>query len=140
MIGGCVVQAPEVERPLRHTAGGVVQAPPALTPSVVECMGRTTSIAFSGDNGDILVGVDVSTPQRWNEPSASFRGFAAGGGSNGTIIDYKHKKVVNEGTCIVAPPTTTTTTTTTPTTSTTTTTLYGSPSRAFIDRVLGLLD
>jgi len=94
MIGGCIVQAPEVERPLRHTAAGIVQASPTLTPSVVECMGRTTSIAFSGANGDILVGVDVSTPQRWNEPSASFRGFAAGGGSNGTIIDYKHKKVV----------------------------------------------
>lgn len=94
MISGCYVQAPEVERPLRHTAGGIIQAPPALTPSVVECMGRTTSIAFSEYNGDILVGVDVSTPQRWNEPSASFRGYAAGGGSNGTIIDYKHKKVV----------------------------------------------
>jgi hypothetical protein len=49
---------------------------------------------------------------------------------------YKHKKVTQEGSCIVAPPTTTTTTSS----STTTTTLYGSPSRAFIDRVLGLLD
>ena len=53
---------------------------------------------------------------------------------------YKHKKVTLEGTCVVAPPTTTTSTTATPTTSTTSTTLYGSPSRAFIDRVLGLLD
>jgi hypothetical protein len=52
---------------------------------------------------------------------------------------YKHKKVTLEGTCVVGPPTTTTSTTT-PTTSTTSTTLYGSPSRAFIDRVLGLLD
>jgi hypothetical protein len=63
---------------------------------------------------------------------------------------YKHKKVVNEAVCpIVGPPTTVTPTTTppttgvpttTPTTSTTTTTLYGSPSRAFMDRVPGLLD
>jgi hypothetical protein len=55
---------------------------------------------------------------------------------------FKAKKPTVEGSCL--PPTTTTTTTTTSTTttssSTTTTTLYGSPSRAFIDRVLGLLD
>jgi hypothetical protein len=65
-----------------------------VVPSMVECMGRTTSVAFSGYNGDVLIGVDVSTPQRWNEPSASFRGYAAGGASNGTIVDYPYKKVV----------------------------------------------
>ena len=54
---------------------------------------------------------------------------------------YKHKKVTMQGSCVVPTPTTTTSTTATPTTTTsTTTTLYGSPSRAFIDRVLGLLD
>jgi hypothetical protein len=61
---------------------------------MVECMGRTTCVSFSGYNGDVLVGVDVSTPQRWNEPSASFRGYAAGGGSQGATIDYPYKKVV----------------------------------------------
>ena len=67
--------------------------------------------------------------------------FLAGDGlvTNKGAQLYKHKKVTLQGTCIVAPPTTTTSTTTAPTT-TTTTTLYGSPSRAFIDRVLGLLD
>jgi hypothetical protein len=73
---------------------------------------------------------------------------------NGVIVNkdtrlYKHKKVTAEGSCV--PPTTTTTTstttsstttivTTTTTSSTTTTTLYGSPSKAFVDRVFGLLD
>jgi hypothetical protein len=52
---------------------------------------------------------------------------------------YKHKKVTQEGTCLVTTTTTSTTSTST-STSTTTTTLYGSPSRAFLDRVLGLLD
>jgi len=68
--------------------------------------------------------------------------FKAGDGlvtNKGSTL-YKHKKVTLQDTCIAAPPTTTTSTTTTPTTTTTTTTLYGSPSRAFIDRVLGLLD
>ena len=66
--------------------------------------------------------------------------------NKGSLL-YKHKKVTLQGTCVAAPPTTTsvaptttTSTTATPTTTTTTTTLYGSPSRAFIDRVLGLLD
>jgi hypothetical protein len=49
---------------------------------------------------------------------------------------FKAKKPTAEGSCF---PTTTTTSTTT-TSSTTSTTLYGSPSRAFVDRVLGLLD
>jgi hypothetical protein len=63
-------------------------------------------------------------------------------------ILYKQRKVANKGTCttttttttVTLPTTTSTTTTTTTTTSTTTTTLYGSPSRAFVDRVLGILD
>jgi len=68
--------------------------------------------------------------------------FLAGDGlvTNKGAQLYKHKKVTLQGTCIVAPPTTTTSTTATPPTTTTSTTLYGSPSRAFIDRVLGLLD
>ncbi len=73
--------------------------------------------------------------------------FKAGDGlvtNKGSTL-YKHKKVTMEDTCLLVTPTTTTSTTATPTTSapattTTTTTLYGSPSRAFIDRVLGLLD
>jgi len=69
--------------------------------------------------------------------------FNAGDGivtNKGSTL-YKHKKVTNEAVCpIVGPPTTTTSTTTTPSTTTTTTTLYGSPSRAFMDRVPGLLD
>ncbi len=55
---------------------------------------------------------------------------------------FKAKEPTAEGSCL--PPTTTTTsstsTTSTTTTSTTSTTLYGSPSRAFVDHVPGLLD
>jgi hypothetical protein len=55
---------------------------------------------------------------------------------------FKAKKPTVEGSCIT--PTTTTSTTATPTTSTssttTTTAPYGSPSRAFVERVLGILD
>jgi hypothetical protein len=47
---------------------------------------------------------------------------------------FKATKPSVEGSCM------TTTTTSTTTTSTTSTTLYGSPSRAFVDRVMGLLD
>lgn len=67
--------------------------------------------------------------------------FLAGDGivTNKGAALYKHKKVVLQGSCL--PPTTTTTTTpTTTSSSSTTTTLYGSPSRAFVDRVFGLLD
>jgi hypothetical protein len=49
---------------------------------------------------------------------------------------FKAKKPTAQGTCV----TTTTIVTTTTTSSTTSTTLYGSPSRAFVDRVMGLLD
>ncbi|HVE28342.1 MAG TPA: hypothetical protein VNC22_23200 [Sporichthya sp.] len=93
-VGACIVVPPVAERPIRHTGAGITQANPVLTPSVVECMGRTTSIAFSGYNGDIIVGGDVAPPQRWNEPAATFRGFAAGGASDGSIINYKYKKTV----------------------------------------------
>ena len=50
---------------------------------------------------------------------------------------FKAKKPTVEGTCVT---TTTSSSTTTTTSSTTTTTLYGSPSRAFVDHVMGLLD
>lgn len=62
--------------------------------------------------------------------------FKAGDGlvtNKGTQL-YKHKKPTMEGSCIV------TTTTTTSSSTTTSTTLYGSPSKAFIERVIGLLD
>jgi hypothetical protein len=59
--------------------------------------------------------------------------------SNKGTQQFKAKKPTVEGSCIT--PTTTTSTTATPTTSTTSTTApYGSPSRAFVERVLGLLD
>jgi len=64
--------------------------------------------------------------------------FLAGDGiviNDGAAL-YKHKKVTLEGSCGA----TTTTTTTSTTTSSTSTTLYGSPSRAFLDRVFGILD
>ncbi len=62
--------------------------------------------------------------------------FKAGDGlvTNKGATLYKHKKVTMQGTCIVA------TTTTSTSTSSTTSTLYGSPSKAFIERVIGLLD
>lgn len=56
--------------------------------------------------------------------------------NKGSIL-FKAKKPTAEGTCVA---TTTTTTTTAAPTTTTSTTLYGSPSRAFVDRVMGLLD
>ena len=53
---------------------------------------------------------------------------------------FKAKKPTAEGICPGAIPTTTTTSTVASTTSTTSTTLYGSPSKAFIERIFGLLD
>jgi hypothetical protein len=60
---------------------------------------------------------------------------------------FSLKKPVNEGVCPTVVPTTTTTTTThasttttTHASTTTTTTMYGSPSRAFLEKVEGLLD
>jgi hypothetical protein len=66
--------------------------------------------------------------------------FAAGDGivTNKGAVLYRHRKVTGQGICPVV--TTTTTTTMASSTTTSTTTLYGSPSRAFVDRVLGLLD
>ena len=54
--------------------------------------------------------------------------------TNKGAILFKAKKPTLQGSCIV------TTTTTTSSTTTTSTTLYGSPSRAFVDRVMSLLD
>jgi len=56
--------------------------------------------------------------------------------TNKGALLFKAKKPTVEGTCV----TTTTIVTTTSTSSTTSTTLYGSPSRAFVDRVSSLLD
>ena len=63
--------------------------------------------------------------------------------TNKGALQFKAKNPTVEGSCLTT--TTTTSTTAAPTTSTTSstttsTTLYGSPSRAFVDRVLGLLD
>jgi hypothetical protein len=66
--------------------------------------------------------------------------FKAGDGlvtNKGTLL-YKHKKVTMEGSCVAA--TTTTTSSSSSTSSSTSTTLYGSPSKAFFERVIGLLD
>ena len=107
---------------------------------------------ITGKNGTILVtppnpGVSGCAALSLNGGDRYSVAFGVGDGivtNKGSIL-YKHKKVVNEAVCpLIGPPTTTPTTTapptTTPTTSTTTTTLYGSPSRAFIDQVPGLLD
>jgi hypothetical protein len=59
--------------------------------------------------------------------------------NTGTTL-YKHKKVALEGPCAFISSTTSSTASTTTTTSSTSTTLYGSPSRAFAERLLGLLD
>lgn len=55
--------------------------------------------------------------------------------TNKGALLFKAKKPTAQGTCV-----TTTTVVTTSSTTSTSTTLYGSPSRAFIDRVMGLLD
>jgi len=66
--------------------------------------------------------------------------FKAGDGlvTNKGALLYKHKKVTMEGSCVAA--TTTTTSSSSSTSSSTSTTLYGSPSKAFFERVVGLLD
>ena len=94
MAGSVVVQQNRTERPTRHGGAACVQPTPVITPSVVECMGRTTSVSFSEANGDVLVGGDVSPPQRWNEPLSSFVGYAAGGAAAAGIVSYPHKKTV----------------------------------------------
>jgi hypothetical protein len=84
-----------------------------------------------GTNGCVLLGL--------NGGDTYSVAFKVGDGlvTNKGALLYKHKKVTMEGSCIV---TTTTTTSTSAPTTTTSTTLYGSPSRAFFERVLGLLD
>jgi hypothetical protein len=84
-----------------------------------------------GTNGCILLGL--------NGGDTYSVAFKAGDGlvTNKGALLYKHKKVTMEGSCIVS---TTTTSTTSSTSSSTSTTLYGSPSRAFFERVPGLLD
>jgi hypothetical protein len=67
--------------------------------------------------------------------------FQAGDGvviNDGAAL-YKHKKVTLEGSCVTGSTTTSSTTSST-TTSSTSTTLYGSPSRAFLGGVFGILD
>jgi hypothetical protein len=84
-----------------------------------------------GTNGCVLLGI--------NGGDTYSVAFKVGDGlvTNKGATLYKHKKVTMEGSCIV--PVTTTTTTST-TSSSTSTTLYGSPSKAFLERVVGLLD
>ena len=69
------------------------------------------------------------------------------GPGDGTVTNkgatlYKHKKPLNEGSCgfISTTASTSGTTSTVTTSSSTTTVPYGSPSRAFIGRMGGLLD
>jgi len=115
---------------------------------------KTTSGAFkikavvSGKIGTVLVvppnpGIDACMLVGLNGGDTYSVSFA----SASTVVNkdgqlFKAKEPTAEGSCL--PPTTTTTsstsTTTTTSTSTTSTTLYGSPSRAFVDRVRGLLD
>jgi hypothetical protein len=86
-----------------------------------------------GTNGCVLLGL--------NGGDTYSVAFKVGDGlvTNKGATLYKHKKVAMEGSCIV-PVTTTTTTSTSSTSSSTSTTLYGSPSKAFFERVVGLLD
>lgn len=94
-----VVQTPAVQWPPVSTAGQVSQPKPTIVPSVVECQGRTTSISVSERTGDVIGGGDVAPPQRWREPDKSWRGYAAGGGNDGSTIAYPNKKTcaVREG-------------------------------------------
>jgi hypothetical protein len=106
----------------------------------------TIKAVVTGKNGPVLV-----TPPNPGTSGCVLLGINGGDtysvafpAGNGTVTNkgtklYKHKRVTLEGSCIV-PTTTTTTSSTTSSSSTTTTTLYGSPSRAFVDRVFGLLD
>ena len=84
-----------------------------------------------GTNGCVLLGL--------NGGDTYSVAFKAGDGvvSNKGALLYKHKKVTMEGSCSA---TTTTTSSSSSTSSSTSTTLYGSPSKAFFERVLGLLD
>jgi hypothetical protein len=79
-----------------------------------------------GTSGCVLLGI--------NGGDTYSIAFSSGQITNKGAILFKVKKPTLEGSCIV------TTTTTTSSTTTTSTTLYGSPSRAFVDRVASLLD
>jgi hypothetical protein len=99
----------------------------------------------TGSGGCLLLAIVGGDSYSVNFASATF--------TNKGAVLFKAKNPTAEGTCVTTTTTTTTSTTTTTTTttsttttsttttsSTTTTTLYGSPSRAFVDRVTGLLD
>ena len=83
-----------------------------------------------GTSGCVLLGLNLGDTY-----SVQFGATSQITNKDGTL--FKAKKPAVEGSCIT---TTTTTSTTTTSSSTTSTTLYGSPSRAFVDRVMGLLD
>ena len=110
----------------------------------------TIKAVITGKNGTINVlppnlGTDSCFRLDINGGDSYSVSFVAGNGiiTNKTNTLYKHKKVTVEATCVTtttAAPTTSTSSTSTPPTTTTSTTLYGSPSRAFVDRVMGLLD
>jgi hypothetical protein len=87
-----------------------------------------------GTNGCVLLGL--------NGGDTYSVAFLAGNGlvtNKGTAL-YKHKKVTVEGSCVVTTTTTSSSTSTSTSSTTSTTIVYGSPSRAFVDRVFGLLD
>jgi hypothetical protein len=80
-----------------------------------------------GTSGCVLLGINLGD-------TYSVRFGADSQITNKGPLLFKAKKPTLQGSCIV------TTTTTTSSTTTTSTTLYGSPSRAFVDRVMSLLD
>lgn len=92
LCNAAVVQASKTERPVTSVAPGV-HVPPAVTSgSLVECTGRTITVAFSEANGEVLIGGDVAGPQRARISDGVFRGYSAGGGNDGTEISYPNKK------------------------------------------------
>lgn len=92
--GGALVQLSRTGRPGVHTGGVLFQPTPVVQPSMVESMGRTTSVSYSPYNGDWIVGADVAPPQRWVRSLRSFTGFAAGMGSDGSSVSFACKKTV----------------------------------------------
>ena len=87
-----------------------------------------------GDSGCVLLGI--------NGGDTYSVAFPLGNGlvTNKGAALYKHKKVTIQQSCVVPVSTTTTSSSTSSTSSSTSTTLYGSPSKAFFERVVGLLD
>lgn len=92
--GSVVVQQSRTERPTRHGGAACVQPTPVFLPSMVESMGRTTSVAYSPYNGDWIVGGDVCPPQRYSRKFHGFVGYAAGLGSDGSAVSFQCKKTV----------------------------------------------